>query len=61
MIVKLVRPWNNWDAGQVFVTLSDGIASLLISRGVGVEIVPAKQDALPAKQAEPIALEAGRK
>jgi len=61
MIVKLVRPWNNWDAGQVFATMSESIATVLISRGVGVEIVPSKQGALPAKQAEPIASKAGRK
>lgn len=39
MIVKLIKPWNNWSPGMVFATMQDNVAEVLIQRGVGV-LVP---------------------
>lgn len=38
MIVQLLKPWNNWDAGQVFLTMQDSVAEVLITRGIGVRL-----------------------
>lgn len=38
MIVQLLKPWNNWDAGQVFMTMQDSVAEVLVMRGVGIRL-----------------------
>ena len=50
MIVKLLRPWNTWDAGQVFMTMQESVGKLLVSRGVGVELPSPTNEAEESKK-----------
>ena len=38
MQVQLIRSWRAWRVGHVFTSMPDGMANVLIRRGIGADV-----------------------